>query len=129
MTKHASLEPHAGACMSAECSALFFFSHHEVSSCSYEGPRLPGVQILNRPRGLAGVRAPPSCPDHNILWPCVHHALTPSSPSMYSVDRAKGGEAQTEMPPGQEPFTTEARCYKFPQMHGPSLHVHIWNAI
>lgn len=129
MTKHASLEPRAGARVSAEYSALFFFSHHEVSSCSYEGPRLPGAQILYQPCGLAGVRAPPSCPDHNILWPCVHHALTPWSPSMYSVDRAKRGRAQTEMPPGQEPFTTGARCYKFPQMHGPSPHVHIWNAI
>ena len=85
-----------------------------LSSCSYEGPRLPGAQILYQPCGLAGVRAPPSCTDHNILWPCVHHTLTPWSPSMYSVDRAKGGRAQTEMPPGQEPFTTGARCYKFP---------------
>lgn len=107
MAKHtASEQPNWGG-ISTERSALFLPFPRRLPLAPVRAPGCRELRHFHQPCGLAGVRTQSSLPDHNILWPCVYHALTPLSPCTHSVDRAKGRGMRTEMPPGQEPFTME----------------------
>lgn len=88
----------AKRCISAQRWALFFFLPMRLILAPVRAPGCKELRHFHWPCGLAGVRTQSSFPDHNILWPCVHHALTPLSSCMYSVDRAEGRGREQKHP-------------------------------
>lgn len=116
----------AGTHISAEHLAAFLLQ--ETAACSYESsPDGKELRHFLQPWGTMGQNTQPFCPYHSIVWPCAHHATRPWSLFTISGDKAERGEENASIR-GPRALSSRARCYKFLQMHGPSPHMHIWNA-